>query len=200
MNVCTVWQHSGVVEILQEPPQPHIASSKQIYVPANLQSLSNTEKDAPNNASITVRAVDQRQQERQGRLLRVCKERRGKMWALVHWYNILPHLNIFQLMHQWQYYYYRTTNSQWHYKLNKKHKYLFCPIPKSGWSSWKRLWHYTSGLISSYATDVGTGSDVKAGVIDIRGTAAIRRAYETDQYNYSFVFVRCVSFPNIIVP
>ena len=85
---------------------------------------------------------------------------------------------------------FRVVSSNWHYKLNQRNKYLFCPIPKSGWSSWKRLWHYTSGLISSYATDVGTGSDVKAGVMDVRGTLAIKRAYAQQQYSYSFVFVR----------
>ena len=65
-----------------------------------------------------------------------------------------------------------------------------CPIPKAGWSSWKRLWFYTSGLISSYDTDVGIRGDVKAGVSNIGGEKGVQRAWKAKQYNYSFVFVR----------
>ena len=65
-----------------------------------------------------------------------------------------------------------------------------CPIPKAGWSSWKRLWFYTSGLISSYDTDVGNGEDTQAGVKNIVGEQGIQRAWKAKQYNYSFVFVK----------
>lgn len=71
-----------------------------------------------------------------------------------------------------------------------KDKYLYCPVPKSGWSSWKRLWFYTSGVINSYDTDVGIQSDEKAGIKDVRGLRAIRDSYQNGRYKYSFVFVR----------
>lgn len=78
----------------------------------------------------------------------------------------------------------------WDMKINMKDKYLYCPIPKAGWSSWKRLWFYTSGHISSYDTDVGITDDKKANVRDIRGLSAMKAAWRSHKYTYSFVFFR----------
>ncbi|XP_067935102.1 carbohydrate sulfotransferase 14-like [Watersipora subatra] len=76
------------------------------------------------------------------------------------------------------------------WKLNKKDKYLYCPIPKAGWSSWKRLWFYTSGVISSYETDVGIRSDLDAHVYNLKSEAQVQSAWKSGGYNFSFVFVR----------
>lgn len=83
----------------------------------------------------------------------------------------------------------RQTNRNWRLKLNTLDKYLLCPVPKSGWSSWKRLWFYTSKLIHSYDTDVGIQEDSLAGVNDIN-SYQMKAKWLDGSYNYSFVFFR----------
>lgn len=78
----------------------------------------------------------------------------------------------------------------WAWKLHKKDKYLYCPIPKAGWSSWKRLWFYTSGVIGNYETDVGIQEDQVAGVIDIAGGSGVKSAWRTKDYEFAFTFFR----------
>lgn len=82
-------------------------------------------------------------------------------------------------------------NNQWHMKLNTKDKYLYCPVPKIGRSSWQRLWFYTSGLIPNYNTETEHRNDSDAGVVDVRADKnEMEEVLKSHRYNYSFVFVR----------
>ena len=83
----------------------------------------------------------------------------------------------------------KQASRSWKLKLNTRDKYLLCPIPKSGWSSWKRLWHFTAGLISSYDTDVGNGPDTEAGIRDV-SSRQLSAEWRKKSYKYSFVFFR----------
>ena len=81
-------------------------------------------------------------------------------------------------------------NTLWNSKLNKKHKYLLCPVPESGDDIWRRQWLHASGLISAYDVDVSNKKDEDAGIISVKGNLAVRKALAAKAYTYSFVFFR----------
>jgi len=78
----------------------------------------------------------------------------------------------------------------WKYKFDQRHNLLYCPIPKSGWSSWKRVLFYINGVITSMDVEIGITSDRKARIADMSGFA-IPRANKTGQFRpFTFAFVR----------
>lgn len=78
----------------------------------------------------------------------------------------------------------------WRYKFDQRHNMLYCPIPKSGWSSWKRVLFYINGVIKSMDVEIGITSDRKARVSDMSGLA-ILKTNKTGRFRpFTFAFVR----------
>ncbi|XP_067950250.1 carbohydrate sulfotransferase 14-like [Watersipora subatra] len=128
------------------------------------ESLNNTSSRALPTPETAASRTLRIQNERKGRIAEVCSQRTSLLQR-----PRFPH------------------RIPW--KLNKKDKYLYCPIPKAGWSSWKRLWFYTSGLINSTDTDVGIRDDDVAHVDDIKNEYEGIAAMKSGRYNFSFTFV-----------
>jgi len=77
----------------------------------------------------------------------------------------------------------------WHLKMDRRHGLTYCPIPKAGWSSWKRLLFYINGAINSTDVEIGITPDDTIGVIDV-SPFTVQRLRTTDRQQYVFVFVR----------
>lgn len=78
----------------------------------------------------------------------------------------------------------------WRYKFDPKHNMLYCPIPKSGWSSWKRVFFYVNGAIKDMEVEIGITPDKNASILEFTGFAIIRRNISGTFRPYSFMFVR----------
>lgn len=86
----------------------------------------------------------------------------------------------------------RQNDRPWQYKVDHRRRILYCPIPKAGWSSWKRVFFYLSGLIPSVEAEVGITSDQKAGIYDVSAAGAryLQSEMMAAQHFFTFVFVR----------